>query len=408
MMTTERVAGIATVALGVGFVGGVWFIASGVGFRLIPTPTVAPAGAAPGRQRPAARSAPLVTAVAVPEPANFTGGSGGLGPRADRADLLPAPGCDWAIEPRPFRLGGQWHSTTLDRALGGYPAIDPANGGLRYLLIQSTRQGESAINLRPVFFDAEANRQVPRRAGGGSSRGSGGEFSMSEFHLDPDRQFTPAKVAYFGIERVASDAARLLVEAAQREAKEKGMAILPPPRLGAPYPFDLPTVDGRRLRSGDLRGKVVLVAVWGPDGMSRIGLMTVKKVREDNKGDDLAIVGISFDGSAEDARGAFAKTCSDGPLVVIPNQATARRIWSDGAQIDHLPMFFLVDREGVLRFNCRAFDLQGCIDTLFGRPKRSPFSKSIRVFKPAPRAPRAPTGGPTPPPGSSPAPRPGA
>ena len=410
MINSGRMVAITFVALGVGFVGGAWFIGSGVAFQLVPVPNVGPAGAnASLPPRRVTRSTPLVKAVAVPRPVDFSGGSGGLGLRADRTDLTPAPGCYWVIEPRQFRLGNEWHSTDPERALGGYPAIDPTSGGLRYLLVQSTRQGGAALELRPVFFDEAANRQVPRVVGGGSSSGPGGVFVMKEFGLDPVQQFEPAKVAYFGIERVTPDTARLLVEGAQREAKEKGMAILPPLHFGAPYPFDLPTADGKRLRSDDLRGKAVLVAICGPGGFSAIGLMNVKKVREANSKDDLAIVNISFDGSAQDARETFSKSGSDGPLVVVPNDPTSRRIWSDGAQIAALPMILLIDREGVLRFTGQPFnpfDLQDRVDTLFGRAKRPRFPKATHIVRPAVKGATRGTTTPEGSPGGSPAPGP--
>jgi hypothetical protein len=410
MMNWGRMAAITTVALGLGFVGGAWFIGSGVAFQFIPVPNVAPVSAGPNARpsppRPA-RPIPLVKAVSVPTPANFSSGSGGLGPRADRIDLMPAPGCTWAVEPRPFRLGGLWHLTDPERALGGYSAVDPDGAGLRYLLIQSTRQGGAAVELRPVFFDAEGNRHVPLPMGGGTSRSPGGVFDSREFVLSTVHHPTPAKVAYFGIEWVAPDSARLLVDSAQREAKEKGLSILPPLRFGQPYPFDLPTADGKRVRSDDLRGKPVLLVVVGPGASTTLGLMYVKKVREANPKDELAVVGVSFDGSIGDARDAFAWSGSNDPLVVVPNDPTSRRIWTDGAQLAHLPMFILLDREGVLRLTPRSFDLQDHVDILFGRAKRRPLPTPVRGVRPAPKAPTPGPTAPTSTPESSTPPRPG-
>jgi hypothetical protein len=309
------------------------------------------------------------------------------------------------IEPRPFRLGDDWLSGDPERYLVGYSAVDPATGGLRYLLVQSARQGGSAIDLRPVFFDEEANRQVPRNIG---RCASGGECITGQYALDPARQLTPEKVAYFGVERVVPDADRLLVEAAQREAKEKGMAILPPPRVGEPYPFDLPAIDGKRLRSGELRGKVVLVAVGGPGGSTVAQLRWIKRVREANPTDEIAIVGVSFDGSAEDARTTFADSGAEDRLVVVPNDPKARRIWREGAEIAHIPTFFLIDREGVLRFTCRSFELQDRIDILFGRARRGHLPKPTRIARPALRAPTVPANAPARGRGASPTLRPGA
>jgi len=288
------------------------------------------------------------------------------------------------IEPRPFRLNNEWLSTSAELALGGDSSIDAASGGLRYLLIQSTRKNGKKAELRPVFFDAEANRFVPFAAGHSISSSSDGVYALNVFHLNSVRQLAPEKVAYFGVERVLPGAAKQLVDAAQREAQQKKIAMLPPPRLGEPYPFDLIATDGKRVRVGDFRGKVVLVAVWGPGASGAFGWSPLKQIRQANKTDELAIVGVSFEGSIDEARESLAKSQIDGPLVVIPNDPTTRRIWSDGAGITQLPMFFLIDREGILRFTIgQPFDLQDCIDILFGQAHRQPLPKPVRAAKPA-------------------------
>ena len=382
MISSGRMAAIAIVALGVGFVGGAWFISSGYGYSLLPVPKLPPPPPASPARAKAFRKAPSVAAVGLPGPAHFSGGSGGLMPKADRTDLLPSPGCEWEIEPRPFRPGHNWHKTDPDRALGGYSTTDPATGGLRYLLIQSTRNRAAEIHLRPVFFDEAANRMVPDRRPLGSSKGPEAVFAMEEFVFEPFRKVDASKVAYFGLERVVPEAARMLAEATQQEAKEKGVAILPEPRLGQPYPFDLADVDGKPIRAADFKGKAVVVTIWGPGGFGNIGLIYAKKLRESYKADEVAFVGISFDGSAEEAKQSFAKMGPDGPLVVIPNDPTTRRLWIDGSRVDQIPKFFLVDREGVLRFLCHAYELKDSVDILFGRAVRPPFT-TIRPGKPA-------------------------
>ena len=171
---------------------------------------------------------------------------------------------------------------------------------------------------------------------------------MTDFQFEPFQMVEPSKAAYFAIERVVPDAAKLLVEAAQEEAEDKGVAILPEPRLGQPYPFDLVDVDGKPVRSADFKGKAVVVTIWGPGGFGNLGLMFAKKLRESYKADEVAFVSVSFDGSVEEAKQSFAKQGPDGPLVVLPNDPTTRRLWVDGSRIDQIPKFFLVDREGVL------------------------------------------------------------
>ena len=393
MISTGRLAAITIVALGSGFVGGAWFIGSGYGFALMPVPRLPP----PPAIAPPARPKAVVKGpapVRVPKSPGFSGGSVGLMPRADRTDLLPSPGCEWEVEPRPFRPDSSWHKTDPDRALGGYPTIDPAKGGLRYLLIQSTPSGAAEIDVRPVFFDEAANRMVPRGQPFGRSGGSHGSFSMSEFRFDPFQGYDASKVAYFAIERVVPDAPRLLVEATREEAEEAGVAILPQPKLGQPYPFDLVDVDGKPIRTSDFKGKAVVVSVSGPEGFGNFGMMTAKRLRDFYKPDELAFVNISFDATAEEAKGTLAKMGPDGPLVVIPNDPTTRRLWADGSQIERIPKFFLVDREGVLRFVPPMHELQDRVDILFGRAKRSPFLVfQLRLVPPVEDAGGIPTEG---------------
>ena len=52
------------------------------------------------------------------------------------------------------------------------------------------------------------------------------------------------------------------VIAAVREAEELGASVLPLPLMGEPFDFELPTLDGKTIRSGDLKGKVVLLDFW--------------------------------------------------------------------------------------------------------------------------------------------------
>ena len=395
MIRVRHAVAVAGLGVTLGFLGGVWFVASGLAFEYVAPPSVTPADPTTAPRAPLT-GPPRPAAVSVPKVENFSGGSAGLGRSADRVDLTPAPGTGWEIDPRPLRYPAFWHSTNRHRALGGEVSVDAATGGLHFLLIQSTRQREAPIELRPVFFDERAKRYAAEKRGANASRSSDGAFLMTEFVLDKDpvRSFDPASVRYFGIERVTPDADRALAEAAQTEARAAGLSILPPPTLGAAYKFDLPTADGGRARAEDFRGKVLLVAVWGPafGGRSGSELAHVNLARKADPPDQLAVLGVSFDALTVDARKAFENVGGADTLVVVPNDPEARRLWADGARIDRLPVYLLIDREGVLRFSCRWNDLRDRIDTLFGRTKR-PFPTRTLSKTPAAK--------PTPKPGAS-------
>ena len=384
MISRGRMIAVTIVSLGFGFVGGAWFIGSGLGFDLIPLPTVPPANATPAvPKRVTPPPVPRVKAVEVPWPANFSGGWGGQGLRADRNDLAPAPGCDWVVDPHTFTFPSSWTKTNRERALCGYSAVQVSTGALLYFMVQSTRNETAPLDLRPVFFDKEGTRYIPL-GHNSSSRGSGGQFITSEFTLDPVGQLPRDKVAYFAIERVAPDSERLLAEAAQKNAMEKGIVILPSPQVGKPYSFDLTTADGQRIRTEDYRGKAVVVWVWGPSPTDNWLLIDLKKIRDSYIDNEIAFVGVSFDGSVEEAREKFAKGKTDGSLVVIPNDAKIRRLWQEGAQITRLPAYFLIDRDGILRQRGNYFDFKQNVDILFGRWK--PFQIDRPKFGP-PRLP---------------------
>ncbi len=380
MISTGRTVAIAALAVCSGFVGGVWFVSSGSAFALFPIPTVPPVATPRVAKKVAPRKPPAVAAVGVPKAAHFSGGSAGLMPAAARDDLLPSPGCSWEVEPRPFKPRGHWHKSDPDRVIAGYWWIEPGSGGLRYLLVQATR-GTGELPLRPVFFDEDANRMVPSVASRSSSRGTGGAFIMAEFSFGPCDWADFSKVAYFAIERVVPDAARFLVEDAQKRAAQKGIAILPAPRLGKPYPFDLVDVDARAIRQSDLKGKAVVISVSGPGPFGNHGLLVAKRLRDSYKPDELEFVNISFDGSAGDAKAEVGKIGLDCRLVCIPNDLATRRIWVEGTGIDRFPKCFVVDREGVLRFVSSTTDLEDRVAILFGRPRR-PGIAAIRTARP--------------------------
>lgn len=392
MKSWGRFATAVLVALLAGFVGGVWFMGTGLGFELIPAPKVATAIAPQSQPKRPPPKQPRVKAVSVPaSPRSSVFGSGGLMPRAERLDLLPTPGCLWEIEPRPLRIPGSWHATNLERAFGGDATIDPAHGGLRFLLVQSTAHGVGPTQVRPVFFDENANRVMFDARPLSSSSNPRGTFTMEDFLVDPKHALPPAKIKYFGLERVVPQAALLASKAAQAEASQQRLSILPAPELGQTYHFDLPTIEGKRIRTEDFEGKYLVVAVWGPRLRlpNTFGLFLLKNQLKDVKPDEVAIVGVSFDGSVENARESFATIGRDGPLVVIPNDPTTRRIWAEGAQIAEVPTFYLVDRMGKPRIISKLSDITRSVDLLLGRTNTHKFARTSsarpRLVKPPAR-----------------------
>jgi len=84
---------------------------------------------------------------------------------------------------------------------------------------------------------------------------------LTRWRMDP--KVLPAdKVAMMGIEVLTPEAHRIAAAAALERAKKAHIDVLPWPMLGQPYSFTLTTVDGRKIHSVDLKGKVVLLDCW--------------------------------------------------------------------------------------------------------------------------------------------------
>lgn len=366
-MSRGKAIGVGFLGMAAGFLGGIWFVASGVAFRFLAPPPLAAPPAAPTRTQAPPR--PRVEGVAVPEPSVIAGGSAGLGGRIDREGLIPTLGCRWIIEPQSFRLGHHWIKHDPDGYLCGYASADPATGDLRYLVVQSTRRGAKVLNLRPVVFDAEARPIEVVSGNKSASRGGDGEFQVEEFHPKGPRRIPAKDLAYFGIEQVTPESARLIAEAARKEADARKIALLPPPRVGHPYPLDMLDADGGPIRSADFLGKAVVIVVWGTRPGDQIVPSTLKSLRRAYKAEELALVGVSFAGSSEDARAEFGPSGTGDRLVVLPNDEPTRRIWAAGSEIVSVPVALLVDARGVLRTTCHPFFVEREVEKLFGREK---------------------------------------
>ena len=143
MISSGRTAAIAIVALGMGFVGGAWFISSGYGYSLLPVPTPPPPArvAGPGQGvpqglGPVGRGPPQAGALLQRLGGPHAGG------RADRPPAIAR-----------LRLGGRAPPVPTRPLL----AQDQPRPGPRRLLVDRPRQWRPPLPPRPVH---------PERRGG--------------------------------------------------------------------------------------------------------------------------------------------------------------------------------------------------------------------------------------------------
>ena len=120
------------------------------------------------------------------------------------------------------------------------------------------------VEFRPVAFDDQGNRQVLERIFGAGT----GEVGMDRFRLDP-KKLPVEKVKRLGVEMLTPEGIELIARQAiaranqaMARAKKEGVEVLPPAQVGQKYDFVLTTLDRRKIRSTDLKGKVVLLDCW--------------------------------------------------------------------------------------------------------------------------------------------------
>lgn len=256
-----------------------------------------------------------------------------------------APGCFWVIEPT---------GTPSTMATLGIVFTYRKDQGAALITLAAALPGRNPPDYRPVLLDAKGKRYLPSdtRSGGFSERrGDGGSVIVALSHWRMDPKVLPAdKVNRIGIEGLTPEHHRIAARAALERARKEGIEVLSCPEIGKPFDFVLTTLDGKKIRSGDLRGKVVLIDCWATwCSPCRQLLPELKELYEKSHKDGLEIVGVSFDRDAAKLRKTCAKEGLAWPQVMVPSDDKTRQLWEEITGIGGIPRLFLIDRDGVLR-----------------------------------------------------------
>jgi thiol-disulfide isomerase/thioredoxin len=197
---------------------------------------------------------------------------------------------------------------------------------------------------RPVVFVDGGKERMDVEGRGSVHMPQGG---ASIFGL-PEGVTLAGKRVALGIEVLTPEARRRLQYRAFSQAKESGKKLLPPPEEGAPYEFELTTVEGDTLRSSALRGKVVVIDCWatwcGP--CMAITPVLVSLTKEQN----LVVVSVNLDDDkmegVEKLKGMFGPATSTWKHVWVP--LAERREWHMSVGTDSIPLVLVLDQQGIL------------------------------------------------------------
>jgi thiol-disulfide isomerase/thioredoxin len=132
-------------------------------------------------------------------------------------------------------------------------------------------------------------------------------------------------------------------------APKAGVEVLPWSQVGEPFPFTLTTLDGRKFRSADLKGKVVVIDCWANCCAPCVALLPkLKRLHERWHKDGLEIVGVCLDQDADKVRRITKANAIPWPQVLAPTDAKSAKLWhqatSFGKRIDQSLRHRLIER----------------------------------------------------------------
>jgi thiol-disulfide isomerase/thioredoxin len=264
--------------------------------------------------------------------------------RTEQAPELDV-GWQWAIEPTELREG--WRSNGFTRLFshGGLTLSETPEGNVLAVLSQSVdldKRGSASPEFRLVVLD---DRGEELRTAGWS-KSANQAIQITNFRIAGKAE---------SVERVALamldlEGRKKLSEVAMRDAEHTGASAMPLPVIGEPIEFDLPTMDGGRLRSDDLKGSVVLIDCWATwCGPCMAKMPELKKAHETFRDEGLVIIGVNFDDDRSKARAAIEQ--GDFHWHHVHAGDAARGIddlWERATGISTIPRLILIDREGVV------------------------------------------------------------
>jgi RNA polymerase sigma factor (sigma-70 family) len=233
------------------------------------------------------------------------------------------------------------------------------DGDLLITLVNAEGVGKPGpVECRLVVLDAARKRYLPCANASGASVGNRGvHMTVLACRLSA-KDLPLEKVRYIGVEQLTEKGRKAIAARALERARANGIEVLPPSRIGEVYDFTLTTLDGKRIRGRDLRGKVVLIACWTIGCESCMEKMPkLKQLYDKRHKDGLEILGVSLDRDAETVRKVCAKKGLTWPQVLVPNDDKIRDLWYEAAGLAG-PRLLVIDRKGILRADCSPDQLE--------------------------------------------------
>ena len=269
------------------------------------------------------------------------------------------PGWTWHVEP----ARANW---TLRSDPDVVMRLDELNNDKLLLTLARSRASDREIaRLRPVAFDAAGKRFEFQSDSGGSVA----EVALKGYVLD-SKTLPRDQIKFIGLEKLTRENLRkVIAPAAFRELKAAGVEALSYPVVGERCDFELTSLDGQKIRSKDLRGKIVLLDFWAKwCGPCMAKMPKLKDTYQKLNSRGFEIIGLNHDYSLKDARRAIADQKLPWANVLAPSDEDHRKLWSEATGTGSLPRLLLIDRDGILRAETSPHHLDAELEKLMGEP----------------------------------------
>ena len=124
------------------------------------------------------------------------------------------------------------------------------------------------------------------------------------------------------------------------------------------YDFQVPSTDGGEVVLSHLRGHVVLIEFWASwCGPCRTSMPHIRALRERFHDDGLIVIAVSADSTEQAAEQYLESNGYEGFVSIWEPRDKGTRIIRTN-EIDWIPRSVVVDRQGVIRYNGHAMDLE--------------------------------------------------